>query len=161
MARGFTIVELIVVIILLSVLSVVALSRSVGASAFEAAVLSDFVLEEWRFAQRLASVRQDSPVQLQLAAGATELTASLVLGGTTTVRQRQWETAATLSNSGTVLSSGQLATFSYAGSGQLVAASWNGAVLDPTLGVQIDVNGENPRVLCLYPSGYGDAAVCQ
>lgn len=159
--QGFTIVELLAVIVLLSILSVVALSRSVGASAFEAAVLADFVLEEARFAQRLAAYRQDNDVVLRLAATAQGIEADIILSGTTTTRERNWDTSARLSLGASTLSAGQAATLSFSGEGEVVAASWAGSIVDPTSGIQITAGGENPRTLCLYPSGYVDTDVCR
>lgn len=66
-ARGFTTVELVVVIILLAVLSAAALPRLIGRTAFEARALADELASTLRQAQRSALAMR-RPVTVVVAA---------------------------------------------------------------------------------------------
>lgn len=65
---GFTLVELVIVVILLAVLSAVALPRLFSASAFDARGYHDELLSAARYAQKLAVASRCS-VRLSIAAG--------------------------------------------------------------------------------------------
>jgi MSHA pilin protein MshC len=58
MQRGFTLVELIVVIILVSILAVVAISRFTGVAGFNTQGFNDRVIESLRYAQKQAIAKR-------------------------------------------------------------------------------------------------------
>ncbi len=160
-SRGFTIVELIAVISLLAVLSAVAISRSVKPSSFEAAVASAFLLEELRFARRLAVNRQDVAVTLRLTLTASAWQVQVLGDGFTTLRAREADrTNATLTGDAVALNTGEVLTLVYDGLGNVTAADIAGTGLTPADGVPVVLTAESSRTLCIYPSGYVTGEGC-
>jgi prepilin-type N-terminal cleavage/methylation domain-containing protein len=71
--HGFTLVELTTVLVLVGVLSVVATSRLVGASSFEANDLSRALLAAGHLAQRTALARTDGTTTLEVSGAANSV----------------------------------------------------------------------------------------
>ncbi len=159
--QGFTIVELVVVLLLVGVLSAVAIPRFIQPSAFDASVGAQFVLEEARFAQKLANYRQDQTVSLVISRTADELLARVVGNGglelrSNTIPLRSLE----LRFGGNALAAGQTLTISYGGDGRLRQAQWAGTTLVTSMGIDLEVVAAQSRSLCIYPSGFADHVPC-
>ncbi len=67
--RGFTLVELITVIIIVSILAIVSASKFFGSNAFKEAQVQQELLSAFRFAQKIAIASQ-CPVAVTLTSGA-------------------------------------------------------------------------------------------
>lgn len=159
--NGFTIVELITVIILLGVLSTVAISRSVKPSSFEAAVVSGYLIEEFRFARRLAISRQDVDVSVTLTLVADTWQSAVRADGIIDLRARSMARSnGYLVNGGGDINTGDTLTIAFNRDGTLGAADVSGAALVVTSGFELDVIAENQRTICVYPTGYVTRNAC-
>ena len=78
---GFTVVELVVVIILLGTLSAVAISVSVSPSSFAPSLAAQFFSQQIQRAQTLARQRQDSDVVVVLTSVADGWRTQTTVGG--------------------------------------------------------------------------------
>lgn len=162
---GFTVVELVVVLLLLGILSAVALPRMVAGDAFAAVILSQHLREELAYARQLASSRQDTVVRFRLTAtapGWSFETLSLADGGL-----REWAVAENdlsvriRNGAGTVqLVSSAALELIFNGRGHLAAATAGTAVFAPDLGLELQIEGGTPQQLCIYPSGATAEGAC-
>ncbi len=163
-AAGFTVVELVVVMILLGILSITAIPLMVKPSTFTPATLAQALLSQARFAAHAAVVRRGTPMSLRLlrdtgqwrlqvlAAGAAEQNAELDLHNSSV----QVQNAATT----VVLAAADTLNINYAAGGAVTSADAAGTVLDPALGIGLLIQGDSNRNLCIYPNGYVSARAC-
>jgi len=165
--RGFTLIELIVVIILLSILSAVGMSLMPNTQHYNARLAADQWLTFFRLGQRLALVRQD-PLQLvQLTINETAAQWQMEIQQGTTVLD-----SLSMDRSGVVLRMSaadfttactQLPppilpmTLYFNGNGDHVAVSR--AITSTNLRVCF-AQGAEQYVLCLAPSGYAYRGAC-
>ncbi|NKB99159.1 MAG: prepilin-type N-terminal cleavage/methylation domain-containing protein [Pseudomonadales bacterium] len=156
---GFTVVEMITVLLLLGVLSAVAISRMVGTSAYEAALLRDFVASQTAHARRHATFRQDVNILLTLTRTAAGLTA-VVSGGAEILHRDEWQSDARIDVAGTELITGESLLVGYGGSGYLRTVVLRGAALPHASGIAIAAIGEQLLDLCLHPSGVSRGGQC-
>ena len=162
---GFTIVELVVVIILLGILSVAAVSRMISPSDFAPGMVSATTASQFRYARALAFAREDTDVRFMLAVvgGDWQITSSTDADGTVRSEQiEQGDTSVQLVNgsfSGVVSNSDPL-RITFASDGGVASAMLGAQSLDPDLGLRLQINGASSRLLCVYPNGYLLTADC-
>lgn len=77
---GFTIVELILVIVIISIISVMVMSRFIGGNAFNGIIVRDQIISLARSAQQNALGRADVKMTITPNAGATEVTIATLSG---------------------------------------------------------------------------------
>lgn len=163
--RGFTIVELVTVMVLLGILSVAAVSRMVKPSDFAPGMVSATTASQFRFARALAFAREDTSVQFMISVvgGDWQITSSTAADGPLRSEQiAQGATSLTLENggfSGSVTVTEPL-RITFAHNGDLASASLGTQSLDPSLGLRLQVLGDSNRTLCVYPNGYLHTADC-
>jgi len=163
--RGFTLVELITVILLLAIVGVFAMARLASPDMFAPAVVSQAMVSELRFAQQLATARRDAVVSVSLDRLGDDwrlrtvtdvdgvLRTELVSRDGTAVQAMSGAASAAL-DAGTAL------TVSFDHAGDLDAVSIGGAAGVPASGVSLTVSGGSARQVCIYPSGYTNANAC-
>ncbi|MFK7912981.1 MAG: Tfp pilus assembly protein FimT/FimU [Pseudomonadales bacterium] len=164
-AQGFTIVELVVVIILLGILSVAAVSRMVSPSDFAPGMVSATTASQFRYARALAFAREDTDVQFMLAIVGSDWQITSSTGADGTLRSEeieQGDTTVQLVNGAFTGSVSVLdpLRITFASDGGLAAASLGTQSLDPDLGLRLQISGDSSRLLCVYPNGYLFTADC-
>ncbi len=162
-ALGFTIVELVVVLLLLGILSATALSRFVEPSAFAPRTITGALLAQTHFAALSAQTSADD-VELMVLPSAGDWTMDVSIVG---VSQRMTE--ATVANTRMEVTNGALVAdvdaanplaITFSGDGEVVSATLGATTLNPELGVQVRVIGDTTRTLCLHPTGYAGQSGC-
>lgn len=161
--RGFTVVELVVVIILLSILSATALSRFSRPDVFAASALANTLTAQIHFAAQAAQTRS-TPVTLNVTQTSGLLLAQ-VASAAVMIRETQASLAnvsLSLSNNGTdyPVSEGAVWQMTFRGKGDLVAASLDAIVLNPGIGITAHFSGDTDRFLCVQPIGYVSEQAC-
>lgn len=164
--RGFTVVELISVVVLLSVLGVVAMGRMTSPDMFAPAMVSQTLAAEMRFAQQLATSRQDAVVSLtvdRLGSHWRLQTATDIAGVIRTQAVDAANTAvdAVSGPAAANLSAGSSLSLSFDHSGNVAAVTIGGTAGTPATGVAVTVAGDTARDLCIYPSGYVHQSGCR
>ena len=164
-ALGFTIVELVVVIILLAILSTVALSRTVSTSAFAPATVSHQLQQDLKLAQATAMARQDTQVSFQLDLDGSDwrmITSNLADGVTHTTHIPAENTNIQLTQGLLVeqLADGGSLSLTFDSQGDLSALNVEGNLLSPDNGLLLEVLGDSDRSLCLYHTGYLANGTC-
>ncbi len=167
-AGGFTIIELIAVIILLGILSVAAMSRLMGASAYAPSLAAQELIALARLAQQTALARQDATVALELSATASDWQYAVLVDDGATLATLRTETsprrgaAVTVQNAGinTQLSTTTALRLEFDGLGNLSGADAGGA-LDATVGIGLLISGDDTAFqLCVSASGYAHRDGC-
>ena len=162
-ALGFTIVELVVVILLLGILSVTALSRFVEPSAFAPRTITGALLAQAHFAALSAQTSADD-VDLVILPSAGDWSMDVSIVG---VSQRSTEVV--VANTRIEVTNGALVAdvdtanalaVTFSGDGEITGAALGATTLNPALGVQIRVIGETTRTVCLHPTGYAGQEGC-
>ena len=164
-SRGFTIVELVIVVILLGILSVAAVSRMVSPSDFAPGMVSATTASQFRFARALAFAREDTDVQFVIAVVGDDwqITSSTAADGTLREEQiEQGDTTLQLINGAFngAVSALEPLRITFASNGDLATASLGTQALDPNLGLRLQIDGDSSRLLCVYPNGYLLTADC-
>lgn len=163
--QGFTIVELITVVILLGILSAVAFARMGSSSSFAPALLMQQIDEELRLAGKLATARQDSQItfNLSLISGQWQCQTSSDLDGvlrTATLDQSNSSIVASNGATTAAIDASNPLALSLDGLGNLTAVSLGASSGDVALGVHLAISGDSQRDLCIYPTGYVAHAAC-
>lgn len=164
-AGGFTVVELVTTIILLAILSGVAMSSMVSPSSFGPSTIAHQLGLEFSVAYGQATARQDVTVSVEIQGDTDAWLVRISNSADGVVRTTSLDalgTSITVTNglSSSSLSGSDALTLSFSGSGEVASAALAGSIIDPSLGIQIDLAGESNRVMCLYPTGYLDDAAC-
>ena len=162
-SQGFTVVELVVVIILLSILSATALSRFSKPDVFAASALANTLTAQIHFAAQAAQTRS-TPVTVNVVQ-AGGLLVMQVVSAAVIIREADASLAnvsLSLTNSGTdyPVSDGAVWQMTFRGKGDLVAASLDADVFDPDMGITAHFSGDTERFLCVQPIGYVSAQAC-
>jgi MSHA pilin protein MshC len=167
-AAGFTLVELITVVLLLGILSVFAASRMLGANAYIPAHMAGDVIAVSRLAQQTALARQDASVSVVVDVDAAdwrsrvfvnEGTADTAVYTSRTERRNSTSTVVNGALSAPVTAAEPLRIV-FDGLGNVTSAAVGGQVLDPSLGIRIDVVGDTAYALCIAPTGFVQRGAC-
>ena len=158
-SHGFTIVELVVVIILLAILSTVAISRSVSTEAFTPATVAHQIQQELKLAQATAMTRQDTQISFQLDLLGDQwrlLSSSLADGVLRNVEVPAEDTDIRLTAGVTIetLADGGALIVQFNSMGDIASLDVEGTVAAPDNGLSLDILGQTNRSLCLYNTGY-------
>ena len=167
LVKGFTLIELIIVIILISILSALGIGLLTGTSGFSARVASDLWLTGFRLSQRMALMKQSSSALLTMSiaesTGDWDVTIdfnSVELNSFNIERNQvvfRSSTSDFASSCNTLPAVSFPLTFYFDGYGDLVTSSRNQLVTNTRL---CFVGGETVE-LCISPSGYAYAGVCE
>ena len=164
-SRGFTIVELVTVIILLGILSAVAMPRMMSANNFSPMTVSHQIDQELKLSQAIALSRSDAVIsfQLQLQSGQWQLTTLSSVDGalkTVLVDQDATTIAVTDGVASANLQDGGIFSLQFNHHGDVSAANIGGNAAAINNGIQINTGGNAQRTLCVYPTGYVYHANC-
>jgi MSHA pilin protein MshC len=165
-SRGFTLVELVIVIALLGIISVSVLTRWFSTDAFQADTLMEQLLSEARLAQRTALANSQNTVSLVISESSGDWRCQIFQdsgGGPSLMRE-------VLADSGGVdmqvtagstvgLGSGVNLDLSYDGLGNVEQISIGGAPGDVSSGVALVLAGGTHQ-LCISPLGYAHEGTC-
>jgi len=162
---GFTLVELIVVIILLSVLSVTAISRMVTPSAFEVGALADAILTQLRAGHQLAATRRNDLVSVVLDSdgGEWRLRVNSAAEGTLKTVWVDADSVQVTASSGAasaLLGPGSPLALYYDSLGDLATVTIHSNAGAPDLGVALTLAGDSNRQICVYATGYAVPEAC-
>jgi type II secretory pathway pseudopilin PulG len=163
--RGFSVVELVVVLLLLGILGATALSRFVEPSAFAPTTVSRATLAQGRFASQSSHARRGETITYSVAKVADDWQLDVRADGVS-VRLASvpaHNTRLFVSNGGgpTELSGATSLTLTFDRRGSVDQGLLGAVALDPQLGIQLDVQGDSDRQLCVYPTGYVSDGVCE
>lgn len=163
---GFTLVELITVILLLGILSAVAIARSGSSSDFEPRMFTSTVAEQYRFAHGLSGSRYNDPVDFDVVASASGwqfISRSALTGEVRREEMTSDGLGITVQNgsSSLSLSAGSSLTIRFSPAGDIASANLNGLPLQVDLGIELQVAGDSMHQLCVYPTGYLRAGSCE
>lgn len=166
-AGGFTIVELIAVLLLLGILSTVAMSRMVKGSAYTPSLVVQEVVALTRFGQQLAMSRQDATVSLEMqqiasdwrfrvrvdsGAGAIDARVQATERSNSSITVTNGATTMTLASDPLVLT--------FDGLGNLSTAAVGATAMNASIGVQLTVLGDSNRTVCVSSTGYAYRDSC-
>lgn len=163
--RGFTLVELISVMILLSILGIFAMARMTSPALFAPAVVSGAVAAEVRLARQLAAARRDAVVSVTVdrLGDAWRLRTSSDVDGVLRTELVRADNTALQVASGTAsafLDAATALTLTFDHAGDLSTVLIGATPGTPGSGVNLTVAGDSTRRLCVYPSGYAHAGAC-
>ena len=164
-AGGFTIVELITVIILLGILSVVAMARFVQPSAFVPSIVSQKLIAESRIAQQVAVSRVDATVSLRIDRQASDwrIQVSTDVDGVIRTELAGADNSrlqATSGGANAFISAATALSIAYSSSGDISAVLIGATPGGASLGVDLLLQGDSDRQICIHPSGYPTNASC-
>ncbi|MBU6952852.1 prepilin-type N-terminal cleavage/methylation domain-containing protein [Hahella sp. HN01] len=157
---GFTMIEMIMVMILLGILSVTAISLFATRDAYSARVVADQILSQARLAEQIALGRRAaSTTTLTLSLSGSDFSGVVAQGGY--VSQRDVDA------SGVSINWSQSATTSCAGSALPATITFNqdGDVINPatsgTTNTLICVSGDTVYPICVTTLGYAYEGFCE
>lgn len=162
---GFTIIELVTVMILLGILSITAISRFVEPSAFAPGIVTHAVVLEIRAAQQLAASRADAQVTFVIdrAADDWRLQIQTDLEGVVSSELIAAENTSLSATSGAASAAVNAATplvVQFDKQGDLSSVTIGASAGSPATGVDLEVSGDSDRRVCIYPTGYATDAAC-
>lgn len=166
--RGFTLVELTTVLVLVGVLSVVATSRLVPASSFEATDFSRALLAGAHLAQRLALARTDGTARLLVDGGDASVRVRVTFdaGAATQVLSDVSLDARgldlqVLGGSGTSdVDNGDSLRIDFGASGDLSSVTLNSLAVAASSGLGLRWQGASTYELCVAATGYAHEGSC-
>lgn len=166
LAAGFTVVELVLVVILLGILGVAAMSRFVEPSAFAPGIVSETLIAEARIAQQIAASRRDAAVTLTVdRLGADwRFRVATSVDGVVRTQQVAAENTGIQAASGAVSDDLDAATplvLQFGHDGDLAAVVVGATPGSAALGVSLGISGDSARAACIYPTGYASASACR
>ena len=166
LTQGFTIVELVTVILLLGILSAVAIGRSGQASDFEPRMFASTAAEQYRFAHGLSTGRFGDPVSYSItSSGGTWqfITASAADGEVRREVMADADVSLLINNGATSLaaSAANGLRIEFAPTGDVAAAYLGALTLQVDLGLELRVAGDSTHDLCVYPTGYLSVGSCE
>ena len=165
---GFTVVELIAVLLLLGILAATAMSRLVGSNAYAPALVSEQLIALGRLAQQTALSRQDAAVSLDIDQTAGDWRIRVLLDdgtGPATVREELVEirnTSIVVGNGAVDLALGATVPLhvGFDGLGSLASSTGGATILDPSVGIGIGVTGDSTYSVCIGSTGHAYRGNC-
>lgn len=165
---GFTIVELVTVLLLLGILSAFAVSKLMGASSFRPSLVVQESMALLRFSLSQAQARQDLGISFVLdqsgsdwrfrvladrTGSAAELRTAMIAHSDAAIR--------VLNGVGqTHLDSSTALVIDFDGLGSIVSSTAGATVLNPDLGIGLEVSGDATFNLCVAPGGFAFRGAC-
>lgn len=163
-APGFTVVELVVVLVLLGVLAVSALARLPGRDAVDALRLSGELLETARLARAAALADAGAALVLRIEAQGEGFRMAVLRDGTPFHENILAPARATLrvqaGPAAGPVDTGSALEVAYDGLGDVSAVTLGTTPGAPGAGVRLVVTGAVDRYMCIHPTGFPDAAPC-
>lgn len=164
--NGFTLVELITVILLLSILSAVVVVRSGNSSDFEPRLFASAVAEQYRFAHGLSAGRYGDPVSFSItnSGGIWQLVTASASEGEVRREDMADGSMSLLINNGTTSLAASTANgvrIEFSPVGDVSAAFLGSLALQVDRGIELRIAGDNTHNLCIYPTGYLSVASCE
>ena len=164
--KGFTIVELITVILLLGILSAVAIARSGNSSDFEPRMFASTGAEQYRFAHGLSTGRYGDLVSFSITSsdGVWQFVTSSAADGEVRREDMADSSVSLLINNGATSLAASAANgvrIEFAPTGDVSAAYLGALALQVDLGIELRVAGDSTHDLCIYPTGYLSVASCE
>lgn len=167
--RGFSLVELVVVLLLTGIVAAVTFSRLGAPNSFNALATRDAIISTARAAQQLALGRTNVTFEIDPSGGDWLLTAK---SGATVVRTATVPANSVILETGTTITAGDCASgfddavtsnflVNYDGLGN--ATSFTNSVAAPVTidnGVRICVNDDVSFSVCISPAGFASAGDC-
>jgi len=169
---GFTVVEIVVVILILAIISAVAISRILSGNALNAIVVRDQIISLARTAQQNAMGRSDVDLTITPSAGGDEIT--LTTNDTSGVIESYTFSLSTVSLSGDINDTDSCAvtngadaitnatplTLAFGELGDLGISGVTGSTGAVTSAVRICLNDTASESVCVSPSGFAYAGDC-
>jgi prepilin-type N-terminal cleavage/methylation domain-containing protein len=148
---GFTVVELIAVLLLLGILAATAMSRLVGSNAYAPALISEQLIALGRLDQNAGDWR----IRVLVDDGT----------GPATVREELVEirnTSIVVGNGAVNLALGATVPLhvGFDGLGSLASSTGGATILDPSVGIGIGVTGDSTYSVCIGPTGHAYRGNC-
>ncbi|WP_293268995.1 prepilin-type N-terminal cleavage/methylation domain-containing protein [Neptunomonas sp.] len=157
---GFSLVELVTVLVLLGIISAVAFSRLGNVSSFSESIFQQQVLSYLRLAQRTAVAHQGSGVQLSITRAATDdWDVSLQFASQTLTYELEGDHTFLFTSGASSgnLSTGDTLSLRYSDDGDLVQLT-SPVVAAITASLSLVVAGD--RLTCVSPTGFAYEGSC-
>ena len=165
--NGFTIIELVAVLVLIGVLAGTTYSRWFASDSFESSATVADITSVARLAQRIAISKPANIITLEVnnVAGTWQLAVMEDDGGTiSTLFEINNASGNTISVSGVTgpvtLSAANDLIVNYDSLGNVSALNVGGSSLGENLGVTISVSIDAPKNMCISPLGFAHAGTC-
>ncbi len=165
---GFTVVELVAVLLLLGILAATAMSRMVGSNAYAPALVSQQLIALGRLAQQTALSRQDASISLDVDQNAGDWRFRVLVDDGSSVVTAHEEradlanTSLTVSNGALSASLGPAASLRlvFDGVGDLAAGTVAATVLNTGSGVSVTASGDSVSSVCIGSTGHAYRGNC-
>ncbi len=165
---GFTVVELIAVLVLMGILAATATSRMVGSNAYAPALISQQLIAVGRLAQQTAMARQDASVSLDVDQNAGDWRFRVQVddgSSLVTAYEQRGEilnTVLTVSNGGVTIPLAPAASLHlvFDGIGGLAAGNVAAMTLDADVGVHLTTSGDSTSSVCIGSTGHAYRGNC-
>ncbi len=165
---GFTVVELIAVLLLMGILAATATSRMVGSNAYAPAFVAQQLIAIGRLAQQTALSRQDAVVSLDVDQNAGDWRFRVLVDDGASVVTAH-EERADLANTTLTVSNGALNVplgpttslhLVFDGVGGLSAGAAAATVLNAATGVNLTASGDSTSSVCIGSTGHAYRGTC-
>jgi MSHA pilin protein MshC len=157
---GFTLVEMVTVLLLLGILSAAAFSRLGGVSSYSTSLFQQQVLSYLRLAQRTAVAHQGSGAQLNIIrASASEWSVTLDFSGQSLTYQLEGNNALTFASGAVTgsISTGDTLSLVYSDNGDLTQLL---SPLAANVGASLSLLVAGSRSICVSPTGFAYEGSC-